>query len=45
MRAVDVITKKRDGGALSREEIAFFVVIPLCALLTFETFRRLRRHG
>ena len=25
MRAVDVITKKRDGGALSREEIAFFV--------------------
>src|SRR5262245_18965943 len=25
MRAVDVIMKKRDGGALSREEIAFFV--------------------
>jgi pyrimidine-nucleoside phosphorylase len=25
MRAVDVIMKKRDGGALSREEIGFFV--------------------
>jgi len=25
MRAVDVITKKRDGGALSRDEIQFFV--------------------
>jgi len=25
MRAVDVIAKKRDGGALSRDEIAFFV--------------------
>jgi pyrimidine-nucleoside phosphorylase len=25
MRAVDVIMRKRDGGALSREEIAFFV--------------------
>lgn len=25
MRAVDVIAKKRDGGELSREEIAFFV--------------------
>src|SRR5437764_5997797 len=25
MRAVDIIIKKRDGGALSREEISFFV--------------------
>src|SRR5437870_2717663 len=25
MRAVDVIMRKRDGGALSREEIAFFI--------------------
>ncbi|MCK4961234.1 MAG: thymidine phosphorylase, partial [Anaerolineales bacterium] len=25
MRAVDIITKKRDGGELSREEIAFFL--------------------
>src|SRR5947208_11391803 len=25
MRAVDVIAKKRDGGALTRDEIAFFV--------------------
>ncbi|MES0340233.1 MAG: hypothetical protein ABUK15_09285, partial [Anaerolineales bacterium] len=25
MRAVDIITKKRDGGELSAEEIAFFV--------------------
>ena len=25
MRAVDIIAKKRDGGVLSREEIAFFV--------------------
>ena len=25
MRAVDVIMKKRDGGALSRDEIRFFV--------------------
>src|SRR4051812_30162922 len=25
MRAVDVILKKRDGGELNREEIAFFV--------------------
>src|SRR5947208_15664480 len=25
MRAVDIITKKRDGGALDRGEIAFFI--------------------
>ncbi|MGB9692314.1 MAG: hypothetical protein ACPL7D_09105, partial [Candidatus Sumerlaeaceae bacterium] len=25
MRAVDIIIKKRDGGELSREEIAFFI--------------------
>src|ERR1700737_2742574 len=25
MRAVDIISKKRDGGGLSRDEIAFFV--------------------
>lgn len=25
MRAVNIITKKRDGGELSREEIAFFL--------------------
>jgi pyrimidine-nucleoside phosphorylase len=25
MRAVDIITKKRDGGELSREEISFFI--------------------
>ena len=25
MRAVDIIMKKRDGGGLSRDEIAFFV--------------------
>ena len=27
-------------GALPVEEVAFFVVIPLCALLTFEASRR-----
>ena len=25
MRAVDIIMKKRDGGALSRQEIGFFI--------------------
>ncbi len=25
MRAVDIIAKKRDGGELTRDEIAFFV--------------------
>jgi pyrimidine-nucleoside phosphorylase len=25
MRAVDIITKKRDGGELSRDEINFFI--------------------
>jgi len=29
-------------GDLPIEEIAFFVVIPLCVLLTFESVRRLR---
>ena len=25
MRAVDIITKKRDGGELTREEIDYFI--------------------
>jgi lycopene beta-cyclase len=29
-------------GNLPIEEVAFFVVIPICSLLTFETVRRLR---
>lgn len=27
------------GGVLPIEEVAFFIVIPICALLTFETVR------
>ncbi|HEX5395968.1 MAG TPA: lycopene cyclase domain-containing protein [Candidatus Limnocylindria bacterium] len=31
-------------GDLPVEELAFFIVIPVCSLLTFEAVRRLRPH-
>ena len=31
-------------GRLPLEELLFFVVVPLCAILTFEAVRRLRPH-
>ena len=33
------------GGVLPIEEVLFFVAIPLCALLTYETVRRMLRDG
>lgn len=33
------------GGVLPIEEVLFFVAIPLCALLTYETVRRVLRDG
>ena len=33
------------AGVLPIEEVLFFVAIPLCALLTYETVRRLLRDG
>lgn len=33
------------AGVLPVEEISFFVVIPICALLTFEAVRKLRGPG
>jgi len=34
-----------DVGRVPVEEIVFFVVVPLCSLLTFETVRRLLRRA
>ncbi|PSL51654.1 lycopene cyclase domain-containing protein [Saccharothrix carnea] len=33
------------GGVLPIEEVLFFVAVPLCALLTYETVRRMLRDG
>jgi lycopene cyclase domain-containing protein len=33
------------AGVLPVEEVLFFVAIPLCALLTYETVRRVLRDG